>query len=259
MAPETFSPRISLHKAIRFSKRTRKTLNGLRLRARWGLAEFKRKSSNETNSIGLDELDVAVINLKGRTDRLDSFTKQMEILGITKWRRIEAIDGRQRYPDLDPFFSGSLGCTLSHIDALRKSQNTGAIATLVCEDDAEFLFSRKELDQIIVEFLSNPKLDVLALYGRARGGAHRISADLRIAVGIVGRVCYVVKPHMVDTLAARFEKGTKSLEKGKRRGKGDLMWRSLQDRKYFFATPARAAVINSAGYSDIEGRDLGPR
>lgn len=259
MAPRTLSPRISLHKAIRFIKRVRKTLNGLRLKARWALARFKKNSSNGTNFNGLDELDVAVINLKERTDRFDSFTKQMESLGITKWRRIEAIDGRQRFPDLEPFFSGSLGCTLSHINALRTSQNTGAVATLVCEDDAEFLLSRKELDQVIGEFLSNTKLDVLALYGRTRGGSHRISADLRIAVGIVGRVCYVVKPHMVDALVARFEKGTRLLVKGKRQGKGDLMWRALQERKHFFAAPTRAAVINSAGYSDIEGRDLGPR
>jgi len=259
MAPTNFSPKATFHRIIGFSKRTRKTINGLRLRARWAIAGFKGNSSIGTSSNGLDAFDIVVINLKQRKDRLDSFAKQMESLEITKWRKIEAIDGRERFPDLKPFFSGSLGCTLSHINALRTSQNTNAVATLVCEDDAEFLLSREELDQIIGEFLSNSKLDVLALYGRARGGAHRISPNLRIAAGIVGRVCYAVKPHMVDTLIARFENGTTSLEEGKRRGKGDLMWQGLQYRKYFFATPTRAAVINSAGYSDIEGRDLGPR
>ena len=259
MAPVAFSLRSYPQEAIRFSKRIRKNLNGLRLRVRWAVAGFRGKSTSGTNSNGLDALEVVVINLKERKDRLDSFTKQMESLGITKWRRIEAIDGRQRFPDLEPFFSGSLGCTLSHVIALRTSQNTGTVATLICEDDAEFLLSRRELDQIIREFLSNTKVDVLALYGRPRGGAYRISSELRLAVGIVGRVSYVVKPHMVDKLAARFEQGTKLLEEGKRRGKGDLMWRALQDRKYFFATPTRAAVINGAGYSDIEGRDLGPR
>lgn len=259
MAPVAFSPRTYLHKAIRFSKRIRKNLAGVRLRVRWAIAGVRGKSSGRPNSNGLDSLDVVVINLKERKDRLDSFTNQMESLGVRKWRRIEAIDGRQRFPHLDPFFAGSLGCTLSHVNALRTSLYRGTVATLICEDDAEFLLGRKELDAIIGAFLSNTKLDVLALYGRPRGGALKISSELRLAVGIVGRVCYVVKPHMVDTLAATFEKGTKSLEKGRRRGKGDLMWQELQDRKYFFATPTRAAVINGAGYSDIEGRDLGPR
>ncbi len=259
MARDNYLLKIYVHKAIRLAKKMRRRVNSFRLRVRWALTGAPRKSAVGSTSSSLSLLDVVVINLTERNDRLDKFAKEMEGLGISTWRRIDAVNGKQRFHNLESFFAGSIGCSLSHIDALQAAQNTEAEALLVCEDDAEFLLGREELEDIIGEFLSNPKVDILALYGRARGGAHTISSNLRIAVGLVGRVCYVVKPHMIEPLVARFKKGTKLLKKGKRRGKGDITWQALQSRKYFFATPTRLAVINGAGYSDIEGRDLGAR
>jgi hypothetical protein len=64
---------------------------------------------------------------------------------------------------------------------------------------------------------------------------------------------------MVQPLIERFQAGVPLLARGKRKGKGDQMWRKLQRTKYFFASPKKAFVQNSGGYSDIEGRELGPR
>jgi GR25 family glycosyltransferase involved in LPS biosynthesis len=206
-----------------------------------------------------ERLDVVVINLDSRPDRLEEFTDEMSRLGIAPWRRLTAVDGRQEFPDLDPFYSGSIGCSLSHVVALDQAPWAGVDALMICEDDVEFLVDKNTLGSAIREFLDNPNLDVLALYGKARGGSHTISSNLRIVVGLVGTVCYVVKPHMAGVISGLFDKGVNDLRKGKRKGKSDILWNQLQARNYFFAAPIGGYAQNREGYSDIEGRLLGPR
>ena len=243
-------------------KKYKRQIKTLFLRARWALnahrivAQLPEFSSDDQVFAAVD---FVVINLDGRPERLQSFGRQMETLGVADWRRVGATNGREHFPEKPPFFAGSLGCTLSHIDALDSIRWENYSAAVICEDDAEFLVNRRELATLVADFLSNPKLDVLALGGRVRGGAHAISPRLRIGMGIVGRDCYVVKPHMANILVKKFREGIPLLENGQRRGKGDQMWRSLQSHGYFFANPRATAVRQSAGFSDIEAKELGPR
>lgn len=132
-------------------------------------------------------------------------------------------------------------------------------AVMVCEDDLEFVGRADEVMDCIEEFLANEQLDVLSLSGRARGGSIPISQNLRLVFGLVGRGCYVVKPHAVDPLLRRYEKGLAMLSKGDLRGKGDLMWRKLQTESLYFASPRKELARQRSGYSDIEQRELGPR
>ena len=169
------------------------------------------------------------------------------------------MDGRQEFPNLHSFYSGSIGCSLSHVRAFEQAKWEGVEALLICEDDVEFLVDKETLSLAIEEFLQNPDLDVLALYGKPRGGSYRISDKLRIVVGLVGTVCYVVKPHMVDVIGSLFTEGVVDLHKGKRKGKSDILWNRLQAKKYFFAAPIGKYARNREGFSDIEGRLLGPR
>jgi len=204
-------------------------------------------------------LETVVINLNSRADRLKQFEDEIQKLRIPAWRRIEAVDGAENFPGLDPFYSGSIGCSLSHVQALKEARWNEIDGLLICEDDVEFLSSSEEISQLIEEFLSNPHLDVLALYGKARGGSHQVSNNLRIVVGLVGTVCYVVKPHMAPVISDLFVQGVEDLRRGKRRGKSDILWNKLQKRGYFFAAPLHSVARNRAGFSDIEGRNLGPR
>jgi hypothetical protein len=145
------------------------------------------------------------------------------------------------------------------VEAFEQAEWDSAEALLICEDDVEFLVDKSTIALAIQEFLDNPSLDVLALYGRARGGSQRISDNLRIVVGLVGTVCYVVKPHMTKVIGDLFTAGVADLEQGKRRGKSDVLWNQLQAKKYFFASPVSSYTRNREGFSDIEGRLLGPR
>jgi len=185
----------------------------------------------------LGSLDIVVINLDSRPDRLEEFKSEMARLGLHSWRRLSAVDGTKEYPELLPFYSGSIGCSLSHVLALRNAKWEKNDAILVCEDDVEFLVDKNTLSIVIQEFLENPRLDVLALYGKARGGSHPISSNLKIVVGMVGTVCYVAKPHMAEIISKLFIHGVANLMEGERRGKSDILWNQLQVRKYFFAAP----------------------
>ena len=262
MFPTFKAPLTTYRALIQWLKNVRRRVRGIILSFRWASAAAVKEplaGESEFEDDIFRALDFLVINLEDRHDRLELFAAQMHTLGIESWQRVPGTDGRAKFPEMPPFFAGSLGCTMSHIDALNSINPEAARASVICEDDAEFLINRGELAILITEFLGNPKLDVLALYGRARGGSHAVSPSLRVAVGLVGRVCYVVKPHMIPILIEEFERGIPLLKMGNRRGKGDQMWRRLQSRGHFFATPRITAVRNRAGFSDIEGKQLGPR
>lgn len=254
--------RTLVRKALATQNLLARRARGARLKARWD-RRARASTVVVTPVVDPDEvfarLDIVVINLDSRPDRLDEFTDEMNRLGVESWRRLTAVDGRKEFPDVDPFYSGSIGCSLSHVEAFEEAEWTGAEALLICEDDVEFLVDKATLAVAIQEFLDNPSLDVLALYGRARGGSHRISDNLRIVVGLVGTVCYVVKPHMTKVIGDLFTAGVADLQQGNRKGKSDVLWNRLQAKDYFFASPVGAYTRNREGFSDIEGRLLGPR
>jgi len=233
------------------------------LSCRWKLALLGRRKRvlphGERFSDALSKIHVSVINLKGRKDRYESFTRQMESLGITDWTRIEAVVGKAQYPEINSFFAGSAGCTLSHIAALEQVDWSACQAAMICEDDVEFLVPRGDVEAAVAAFLESPFIDVLSLSGRARGGSVAINDGLRLVVGLVGRGCYIVKPHMVRPLQQAFARGLPKLLAGNRRGKGDRMWGPLQSRKYFFVSPRQIVAQQGRGFSDIEGRELGTR
>ena len=243
-------------------KRLVRTARSGILRARWrrvGAGGSPIRSSWVDPVTIFAKLETVVINLNHRADRLKQFEDEIQKLRIPAWRRIEAVDGAEKFPGLDPFYSGSIGCSLSHVQALKEARWNEIDGLLICEDDVEFLASSEEIAQVIDEFLSDPRLDVLALYGRARGGSHQVSNNLRIVVGLVGTVCYVLKPHMAPVLSDLFAQGVEDLQRGNRRGKSDILWNRWQKRGYFFGAPIKSLARNRAGFSDIEGRNLGPR
>lgn len=232
------------------------------LRKRWerfGAEKPPEELSKVDPGSAFRRLETVVINLDSRRDRFEQFTNEIKKLNLPTWRRISAVDGRAEFPYLNPFFAGSIGCSLSHVHALRQARWGEIEGLLICEDDVEFLAPAEIIEQTLQEFLSNPRLDVLALYGKARGGSHKVSENLRIVVGLVGTVCYVVKPHMAPIISSLFVDGVNDLRRGRRRGKSDVLWNRLQKRGYFFAAPTQAVARNREGFSDIEGRQLGPR
>ena len=230
------------------------------LQARWAFsagrsADIPKMSTDEV----FDRVPIKVINLEHRTDRLARFSEEMKKLQLEGWGLIPASDGSKKYFYLDSFFAGSIACSESHIDALASIDWSLVPAAMICEDDLEFLVDRLELERTIREFLNNPLLSVLCLSSRPRGASFLISNRLKIGTGIVGRGCYLVKPDIVQSLVEEFRRGIPVLLRGHAAGKGDRRWRRLQRRRYFFAFPRNSIARQGPGYSDIEGKMLGPR
>lgn len=239
------------------SKRTKELVL---LKDRWENRPPKPQGEREIlQQRPFENLEVRVINLERRSDRLESVSEQLKQVGIHRFEKYIGIDGRKEYPGINPLVGGSIGCELSHISAVSAGASDATEAIMICEDDLVFLCSQDELESIVAEFLANPSLDVLCLSGRPRGGSLAISPGLRLVIGLVGRGCYIVKPHVAGALVRVFAQGLFELDRGSLAGKGDLTWRRLQLESLFFAFPRKDIACQAEGFSDIEGRELGPR
>ena len=99
----------------------------------------KNKSAYKLNGIG----PIYCINLDGQPERWEFMEEQFKYWEITNYRRISAYDGREsdlgeilkgRYPDM--MTSGEVGCTTSHLKAIRHFvEETDAPYAIMMEDD----------------------------------------------------------------------------------------------------------------------------
>lgn len=191
---------------------------------------------------GLERCDIRYINLDHRSDRREEFEREMLDLNVSWHLRESAVAA-------DP---GILGCGLSHSKVLRSWDARPGRLLLVCEDDAEFVVTRPELDALIEEFVSTPALKVLTLAHRTAWNIP-ISERLAISSDIQTTAAYVVKPESVPGLVQAFSKSVRRLRAGapSRTAALDKVWKEMQ-RQQLFALPRVPSAIQRAGYSDIE-------
>lgn len=71
---------------------------------------------------------IIVVNLKRRPDRMASFAKEMELIGVTNYERFEAIDAGPG--------DGNTGCSASHKAVMDLIVKRGYKSCLVFEDDS---------------------------------------------------------------------------------------------------------------------------
>jgi glycosyl transferase family 25 len=96
----------------------------------------------------MDGLQTWVINLDRAVERRERISARLQHLGLP-WQRLEAVDGRALTPvqraaldapayrrrhGMEPI-AGELGCTLSHVEAMRRFLAGPAALALVLEDD----------------------------------------------------------------------------------------------------------------------------
>jgi hypothetical protein len=196
---------------------------------------------------GVEQLDaVLVINLASRPDRLLSFESEMDRLRM-RARRFEAIS--------DP--AGIIGCTASHAACLQMMLDEGWECVMICEDDAMFKISRRELDVLTQAFLRDSTAEVACfafhlmsvpvprnlLFFRAR--------DTRTTA------CYLIKRSIAPELFALLNHAVDELRRGGDRAVFgvDVIWKRLQ-RSHVFVVPTVRAVVQAPGFSDIENMDV---
>ena len=187
------------------------------------------------------------INLKSRKDRNTETIRELKSIGL-KPNRFEAIKHDK----------GIIGCTKSHLEAIKLARTNDWPYVAIFEDDVKFLkpkATRKLMNKYAdSRFLS---YDVLLLGGNNAGKYDRISKDLIKVSKVFTTTAYIVKKHYYDTLIENLQEAYDLLvaNDGDRQYSLDVWWHRLQEQDtWLMLTPLN--VVQRADYSDIEDRDV---
>ncbi len=83
------------------------------------------------------KLEGYYINLDRSTQRREHIEQQLQVHGLKGWiERFAAVDGREKFPQLERTQANALGCLQSHRNAI--AQSDPAANLLILEDDIEF-------------------------------------------------------------------------------------------------------------------------
>ena len=98
----------------------------------------KNKSAYKLKNIG----PIYYLNLDGQPERREFMENQFKYWGIENYARVSAYDGREddlsdiikgRYPEM--MSSGEIGCTTSHLKAIKQFYDSGDPYAIIMEDD----------------------------------------------------------------------------------------------------------------------------
>ena len=212
---------------------------------------FDRGSAEHCRPKSLVDCHVSFINLTSREDRLVEFRAEFERLGLPIAHRFEAVEME----------NGALGAAKSHYGAVAaaRARRPGEIIG-VCEDDLQFLVSRKQIEDCYAEFAETPSIDVLCLAFMNKNSTHKKSTvevevgnTLAISNNIMTMSCYFLKPRAIGPVLQSLETSAKLLERGFpwRYAAGDVYWQRLQQGKLTFAVPSLRVARQRAGFSTI--------
>lgn len=175
----------------------------------------------------MENLQVYVINLDHRTDRLEEITKELEGL---KFKRFPAIKTSP----------GMIGCGLSHLAVLKEARDLGLKEVLIFEDDFTFSESKEHFWKTVEEFLKNETYDVVML-------AYALNSSKPYKPGILKVLdaqtasAYIVNNRFYDTLINLFEEAMPLLQSTRKHWlyANDQIWKKLQPGAEWFAFEPR--------------------
>src|SRR5439155_442477 len=89
------------------------------------------------------DLPVYYINLDRSPERNEHMQTQLQKFKVKEWKRIQGIEGpndpsiiyTNDFKDMTP---GEIGCSLSHLRAIKTAYDNGLESVLIMEDDASF-------------------------------------------------------------------------------------------------------------------------
>jgi hypothetical protein len=199
----------------------------------------------------LDTIDMVLyINLSHRVDRKEHIHTELQGAGVPerKITRIEAI--------LQP--CGAMGCTMSHIKALRHAlQHPEWHRVLVLEDDFTFRVDGPAALCTLIE--TDPTMDVCLLSYEPSVLQHKPTNQPNVQQVVAAQTSagYIVSRAYIPSLLQNFEDGLHDM---KMRGKEhsncmDIYWQRLQSRDRWY-THVPSIGYQMDGYSDIVKTDV---
>ena len=187
----------------------------------------------------MDNIDkIYYINLDHRTDRKEQFENQ-----ITTHFKDSILESRiERFPAIK-HEQGLLGCSMSHLEVIKKARQTDAKYILVFEDDFEFIVSRetflsnlKQLFQQVETETSSLDFKVVMLAYNANNRFEIENNDLLDSTSDV-QTCagYLVNFKYFDELIECWEEGVKMYQETGRDWIYccDQYWKKIQKEKWF--------------------------
>ena len=158
----------------------------------------------------MDKIDIFYfINLERRPDRLEQISNELRKMEIPpeKVLRIKALDHK----------FGALGCSKSHIGAIKHFITTGKDRCLILEDDFQFTESKEKTNEVLNKiFTSNTKIDCLMLATVGNG----IHISPTIEKDVLQKIYwapttsgYIITKEYAPRLLHNFTEGATKLEK----------------------------------------------
>lgn len=185
-----------------------------------------------------------IINLDHRKDRLASITEQCEKNNL-KMHRIPAVNGNEKYFDVEKRKRGFFACYDSHKKVLEMLLDVEGNYFLVAEDDCIFADNfRVKLSKYYEQLPTTWELLYLGGSAVVDGATEPFSYNLMRAKHIFCTHCYVIKktaiPELIKTLETR-------------QWKVDVLFCEFQkEHNCFITTPELAWQM--AGLSDVENK-----
>ena len=185
---------------------------------------------------------IFVINLDRRPDRLEEFTKEMNVLEIP-FERFPAI-----YTDF-----GIDGCGRSHLSVLKLAKERGYKNVLIFEDDFQCLVSKDVFWKTINSFLESTPFDVYMLtYLMDLSG--NFTEDTVKVLSAQTASAYIVNESFYDILINLYEDAMPKLVETREHWiyANDQIWRQLQPDSRWYASKIRLGKQRD-GYSNLTG------
>lgn len=189
------------------------------------------------------------INLEKRTDR-DKHVKENVLSRpfFENVKRFNAITHRK----------GAVGCTLSHIECLKKLQTNNDPYYMILEDD--FFILNEDNYRLFTESFEKIKeenWDVIVLTPRGKTHTRHICDDFNRIIDNQTTTGYIIRHDFIQKLLPVYENSVKYLETG---GNPDIWaldscWKPLQVTTHFWYF-AKIYAGQLPGYSDIEKRPV---
>ena len=209
----------------------------------------RRGAQNASASVSWkEEVDVVVINLAHREDRLVEIGLQLSQMNIDQYEVLEAIDARKNFSG-EAWLAGKWGCAKSHYFALQQRELSRR-PLLVIEDDLVFVGSPAALDDAVAAFLADRRLDLMTLdWSSVR--KKKISEDFYFVTDSVLTSAYLVKPRGFRALERAFRRSISNLGRGKNLPIDHAWWRA-QRWNLISVAPIARLCRQASGPSDTE-------
>ena len=192
---------------------------------------------------------IIYINLEHRTDRREEIERELARMDLTdKAERFEATYIKEQ---------GILGCTISHMEAIRLAKNRGYKNVLILEDDFEFLLEKDVVESRLETFFRSKlgrNYDVCMLcFGVMRDSENPMEeCDLvKRVIEAQNAAAYILQEKYYDVIIELYERIIPLLQETKAHWlyANDQAWKNLQEKDRWYHFIERFGK-QRAGYSD---------